>query len=86
MERLEVTTLSTKGQVVIPQRLRDTLGLRPGDKFVAVGEGDTVVLKRLSTPRHDDYQDLIRHAGELAEQHRLTKRDVERAIRKVRGR
>jgi AbrB family looped-hinge helix DNA binding protein len=86
MDRLEVTTLSTKGQVVIPQRLRDTLGLQPGDKFVAVGEADTVVLKRLTVPRHEDYQDLIRHAEELAEQRKLTKRDVERAIRKVRGR
>ena len=42
---MEVTSLSVKGQVVIPKALREALGLRPGDKFVVTSEGDAVVLR-----------------------------------------
>jgi AbrB family looped-hinge helix DNA binding protein len=42
---VEVTSLSVKGQVVIPKALREALGLRPGDKFVVTSEGDAVVLR-----------------------------------------
>lgn len=40
-----VTTLSVKGQIVIPQGLREALGLQPGDKFIVLVEGDAIVLK-----------------------------------------
>jgi len=40
-----VTSLSVKGQVVIPKSLRDVLGLQPGDRFIALQEGDAIVLK-----------------------------------------
>ena len=44
---MPVTSLSVKGQVVIPKPLRETLGLQPGDRFVVLREGDAIVLKPL---------------------------------------
>ncbi len=41
------TKLSTKGQVVLPSRIRNKLGLRPGDPLDASVEGGGIVL----TPR-----------------------------------
>jgi AbrB family looped-hinge helix DNA binding protein len=38
------TKLSTKGQVVLPSRIRNKLGLRPGDPLDASVEGDRIVL------------------------------------------
>jgi AbrB family looped-hinge helix DNA binding protein len=38
------TRVSTKGQVVIPQAVRDKLGLRPGDPLETRLEGDRIVL------------------------------------------
>ncbi|MBI2937302.1 MAG: AbrB/MazE/SpoVT family DNA-binding domain-containing protein [Thaumarchaeota archaeon] len=46
----EVTTISEKGQVVIPQSLRKALKIKPGTKFVVFGRGDTVIMKRLELP------------------------------------
>jgi len=46
----EVTTVSEKGQVVIPQSIRRELGIKPKTKFVVYGRGDTVVMKRLELP------------------------------------
>jgi AbrB family looped-hinge helix DNA binding protein len=42
---MAVTTLSTKGQLIIPKRIREALGLRPGAKFVVELEGDMVILR-----------------------------------------
>jgi len=41
------TTVSTKGQVVVPARIRRKLGLQPGDSLEARIEGQHIVL----TPR-----------------------------------
>ncbi len=38
------TRLSTKGQLVLPQALRDKLGLRPGDPLDASIEGERIIL------------------------------------------
>jgi AbrB family looped-hinge helix DNA binding protein len=41
------TTVSTKGQVVVPSRIRRKLGLQPGDALEASVEGQRIIL----TPR-----------------------------------
>ncbi|MGB6564851.1 MAG: AbrB/MazE/SpoVT family DNA-binding domain-containing protein, partial [Candidatus Binataceae bacterium] len=40
--------LSTKGQLVIPARLREALNLRPGDQVEMELEGRALILRRLS--------------------------------------
>jgi len=42
---MPVTSLSTKGQIIIPKKIREALGLRPGAKFIIELEGDSVILK-----------------------------------------
>ena len=39
-----VITISTKGQLVLPSRLRTEFGLQPGDKLVAGSENGRIVL------------------------------------------
>lgn len=41
------TTMTTKGQVTIPKRVRDALGLSPGDgvEFDVNGQGEVVVFR-----------------------------------------
>ena len=43
---MRTTTLSTKGQLVIPNRFRQALHLRPGDKISVSLEGEKLVLQR----------------------------------------
>lgn len=49
-EELEVTTMSEKGQVVIPQSIRKELGIKPKTKFLVYGRGDIVIMKKLELP------------------------------------
>ena len=44
------TKLSSKGQVVIPEEIRNRLGLKPGAQFVVLGDRDVVILKVIQTP------------------------------------
>lgn len=49
-EEPEITTMSEKGQVVIPQSIRKELGIKPKTKFLVYGRGDTVIMKKLELP------------------------------------
>jgi AbrB family looped-hinge helix DNA binding protein len=48
---MSTATLSTKGQLVIPTRLRKALSLQPGDKVQLTLEGHRLVLERTSHRR-----------------------------------
>ncbi|MFO7555727.1 MAG: AbrB/MazE/SpoVT family DNA-binding domain-containing protein, partial [Desulfobacterales bacterium] len=59
MVDISTTKMSSKGQVVIPEAIRKKLGLKPGDQFVVTGDKDVVILKSISPPSLDEFEDLI---------------------------
>lgn len=85
MEKLEVTSLSSRGQLVIPQDIRDRLHLREGEKFIVVGEEDTIVLKRLEIPSFSGLDKLLKRTRDFAKKKGLKPSDVEEAINSVRS-
>jgi len=48
MALIGTTRMSSKGQVVIPKRLREELGLNPGDPLVIILQGDRLILRKLT--------------------------------------
>ena len=86
MSVISTTKLSSKGQVVIPEEVRDKLGLSPGAQFVVVGEGDVVVLKLVSAPDLGDLDDLLAEARSQARRAGLKRSEVAAVIKDVRGR
>lgn len=79
------TRLSSKGQIVIPEPLRDELGLKPGAQFVVTGERDVVILKVVSAPAVSDFSKLVARVRRQARRARVKKADVARIVRKVRS-
>src|ERR1700690_4165432 len=49
-EKADVTVLSEKGQVVIPQNIRKKLGIGPRTKLLIYGYQDAVIMKKLEVP------------------------------------
>jgi AbrB family looped-hinge helix DNA binding protein len=86
MAILATTKLSSKGQVVIPETIRDELGLQPGAQFVVVGQGDAIILKAISKPSPAEFRDMLKKARQQARKAGMKKSDIEAAIRKVRKR
>lgn len=85
MEALEVTSLSSRGQIVIPQGIRERLHLQEGEKFVVIGEGDTIVLKKLGVPSFKGFAKLLQKTREFAKKNGLKPSDVDEAIQRVRS-
>lgn len=85
MVKPSTTKLSTRGQVVIPEEIRNRLGLQPGEQFVVIGEGDVVVLKTLKPPKLDELKPLLDKVQKAAEAAGVTPEDVENAIKEVRA-
>jgi len=83
---VSTTKMSSKGQVVIPDEIRRRMKLKEGAHFVVLGEGDTVVLKRVAPPAAEDIRELLADAEKQAKQAGLTKADIHRAISDVRKR
>ena len=86
MANLSTTRMSSRGQVVIPEEIRDRLGLASGTQFVVVGDRDVVILKALSAPSMKGFDDLVLQARRQARKSGLKKADVDAALVKVRGR
>jgi len=84
MAAYSTTKMSSKGQVVIPEDIRDSLHLKEGAQFVVIGKGDSVILKSITPPSMDEFADLLAEARRYAKKAKLKKSDVKAAIAKVR--
>lgn len=52
------TSVSTKGQVVIPCEIRKRLGLGPGARLVVATDGESVLLRPVLPPRMEEIKKL----------------------------
>ena len=84
MSKLSTTKMSSKGQVVIPEEIRDRLGLKPGAQFVVLGDKDVVILKTLTAPSMSEFGSIIKEARSQARKSKLKRTDIDRATKKVR--
>jgi len=50
LEEPKITTMSEKGQVVIPQELRKHLKLKARTKFIIYGKGHTIIMRKIQLP------------------------------------
>jgi AbrB family looped-hinge helix DNA binding protein len=85
MAEIATAKMSSKGQVVIPEQIRKRLGLRSGSQFVVVGEKDTAILKTISPPKIEEFDELVAHARKQARRDGLKRSDVKAAVTKVRA-
>jgi len=89
MECIEITSMSSRGQIVIPQRLREKLGFIEGEKFIVLGEDETIILKKIKKPSKEE---LIKKLDALTEKTRkkveasgIKESDVPNRIHRIRG-
>ena len=82
---VDVLTVSTKGQIVLPAPIRKALSIKSGDRLAAYAIGDTVMLKPVKVPTEDDFKSWLDEAQVWAEGAGLTPDDVGSAIAEVRA-
>jgi AbrB family looped-hinge helix DNA binding protein len=85
MNKVATTRMSSKGQVVIPEAVRDRLGLRAGSEFVVLGDGDVVILKAIKPPELSEFDELIAEAESAAKAAGMPRSAVSKAVKEARG-
>lgn len=60
----EVTTVTSKGQITIPSRLRKEFGLEQGTKLMVVPTEYGLVLKKLDLPSVEEFQQRVEERAE----------------------
>ena len=84
MASIATTKMSSKGQIVIPEEVRNRLGLKAGSQFVVIGEKGVVILKTISTPSMEEFDELIVEARKQARRAGMRRSDISKALSKVR--
>ena len=84
MSQVATTKMSSKGQIVIPENIRDKMGLHSGDQFLVLAEKDVVILKIVTRPSMSEYKNLIAKARKSAKVAGMTNESVKSAIKVAR--
>ena len=62
----DIARLSSKGQFVIPEKVRKSLGLRTGTKLALFNDGENILLKPIPAPDLSAFRKLVREANNTA--------------------
>ncbi len=84
MSILDVTSVSTRGQVVIPNETRENMHLEPGTKLIVIQDGDNILLKPIKIPKKKQFEKIIALGEKVREEIGLKEKDIEAAIKNVR--
>jgi AbrB family looped-hinge helix DNA binding protein len=76
-EEPEIAVVGTKGQIVIPQRLRKELAITPNTKLCVYRKDDKLVVVKLKVPPLADLKELFK---EIDEQNKGKKKLTEEEI------
>ena len=81
---IEFTKLSSKGQIVIPRKIRKRLDLADGTPFAIVEQGDEIIIKKIKMPEIKSWNEIVKPFREAAKKSGFTKEDLARLIKEVR--
>jgi AbrB family looped-hinge helix DNA binding protein len=74
----QITTVSTKGQFVIPSEMRSALGIKPGTRIAVTQDGAKITLEPVTAELVDKTRGMLKGKGHLVEKLRRRWRREER--------
>ena len=83
--QIELASVSTKGQIVIPGRIRKRLGIQAGSRLMVMTDGENVLMKPIAPPRLETFEALVEESRRAAADSRMEPADAKRAVTEVRG-
>ena len=64
LSQIEIAKVSSKGQIVIPQEMRNKLDIKAGSMFAIASCDNTLILKKIKNPVDDEDIKTIRLVDE----------------------
>lgn len=83
---VNLVSVSSKGQIVLPAEMRKTLSISEGDKLAVHMADGVIMLKPVKAPAEEDFLRWMDEAKEWAASVGYEESDVQAAIQSVRGR
>jgi AbrB family looped-hinge helix DNA binding protein len=82
---IEMTRLSERGQIVIPTEVRRSMHLKEGERFIVMGIGDTIVLRKLELSQEKlRLKRLMTEARTRAKKSGFTEKEIQELIQATR--
>ena len=84
--QMDLVSVSSKGQVVLPISVRNALSISEGDKLAVYSTGEIIMLKPVKMPSAQEFEQHLDEAKEWAASVGYTESDVSSIIKETRGR
>ena len=81
---IQIVSVSSKGQFVIPVSYRKALSIKEGSQLVIYSDGENIILKPVELPSEDKLSAILAKAREYVEREGLTEEDIKAAINESR--
>jgi len=81
MDYPKLTKVTRKGQVTIPEEMREAYGISEGDFMLVGGKRGLIMLRKLALP---SWKELFEHGERFAEKERITREQILKAVREIR--
>lgn len=85
---IEITKMTSRGQIVIPQEIRQYKGIEEGERFLVYDIDDSIVLKRIKNlekaEKIEEFEKIFSSMWKTAKSRGTTKKDVAEEIRAYR--
>jgi antitoxin PrlF len=79
---MDISRITSKGQITIPIEIRKKLNLKTGDKVVFIEEGDKIIFANSSMIALREFQEAMR--GEAEKAGIYTEEDVNKLVKEIR--
>ena len=78
----EFVKMSPKGQLVVPQEIREEESFKAGDRFIAFSVKEGVLFKRVDMPNAKvEFEKLSKEIEAKFKKQKVTPKDVQEAVR-----
>ena len=82
---IEIINVSSKGQVVLPLKMRNKLKINSGDKLFIYCNEDSILIKKIKFPSKEEFENGIRENMKIVKESSLTEQDIFDAIKEIRN-
>ncbi len=82
---VNITRISSKGQIVIPAEIRKKLNIKPQDKFLIFEKDDSIIFNKISESTFEKtFDEIAEPFRKRAKELGITRGDVNRIVHKTR--
>lgn len=85
MSDISTTKMTSKGQVVIPEEIREYMHLESGAKFIVMATNDSIIFKKVTPIPQKDVKLLLKASRAIAKKYKFKEKDIPSIIAEVRA-